>query len=1022
MLSSGDKFKNTSPQNIDEHGRPVPTRRLSNNTSRSSQNVDEHYRPTPTRRLSNNVSRSSSNKERQNYYRNIHRSRSSSSSNIAAAQNPSYQQPQYQHQSSARQQTPSATPRVYHRKTSSEIIREYSNPKPGSPSIISNNYPNASMVDGHTPPAGFIPPTYHYPNYQPTPLHAPLSCSNTRIASPMNNPSNSHLKSRSEQYQHQRGRHTYGNATPQLNAPYTSSTVGYPQSQLPSSSHSSIQQFNPNLQNAAHSLMHANNYSQYHLPQKFSNSTVSDAYSTQQQYYPEEQIIYQSPTRDSPTRFNSLGLKNKSMNEGLQKSVGAMPTSWTPVPPPRKPSLPDTPPNPSAVKHEVEAENIVRENSRPLAPATPILPEDSIISNSNAGPLQEAESVLEAEASPLEAIRAPPQIAKAPLVKVEDSILIETGQRKIETIIEIESPPPNLPKLQEKSGLDIAGQERTFTRAEHVRLFLSVLALASCLFLGFMDTTIVSTALPAIASYFNALDGMNWVITSYLLTSTALQPLYGKFANIFGRKMTLLTAVFLFLLGSLGCGVAPNLIFLIVSRAVAGVGGGGLYSLCIIIVSDLVPIRLRSAYMTVLSTTFAFSSVVGPIAGGYMVDYMGWRWAFYINLPIGVVAIVMVLYLIEFPDSEGSIWSKLQKVDFIGCIVLIFGTITLMFGTNFSSQYGWGNILIVWLLLAGIVILFIFMVIEFKAVKDPIVPYEVFNRTTTSIFLAAFFQGFILMVTIFYIPMFFQIVQLDSASNSGLQTLPFLLSMVIVSTCTGFAITYTDSYRIYLWTGGVLMTIGVGLFSTITDKTAMWVIYIYQVIIGTGCGLNFQPSIIAVQVKSSMEHMPIVTALLGFTRSMGGIFGISIFGSLFNSLVSSYIQFRLKNIDVSKVMASLESISKLPAHQLRVVRQAYMHGLKWIYLILIPISIITLLISLFAEHKSLKPVSRQVKTKKEGMFKRVTKVFRKKRKSKELLGEIVVDKLNDSEEDIYRNLSPIPAPRPFSSFAGMEDR
>lgn len=292
------------------------------------------------------------------------------------------------------------------------------------------------------------------------------------------------------------------------------------------------------------------------------------------------------------------------------------------------------------------------------------------------------------------------------------------------------------------------------TRAQFISVFICFIF---AVFLVAIDTTIISTAIPAIATEFQALDQISWVGSGFFLTSTAFSPVYGELTNIFGRKPTFLVAVFLFELGSLMCGIAPSMLVLILGRVVAGIGGGGIFSCVLIMLSDVTSLRDSGKYQGVIGAVFGLSSVIGPLLGGVFTDRLTWRWCFLINLPIGVLAATIIFYMLKFPSPEGDMFEKLKKVDYLGTSVIVVATTVLLVPLQFGgSVWKWTDPKTISMLVLGVLLIVLFAYVETKA-SHPIIPPRLFaNRTVTSGLLSAFFLGCVFISLFYYVPTYFQ--------------------------------------------------------------------------------------------------------------------------------------------------------------------------------------------------------------------------------------------------------------------------
>ncbi|CAG8439918.1 5459_t:CDS:10 [Dentiscutata heterogama] len=414
------------------------------------------------------------------------------------------------------------------------------------------------------------------------------------------------------------------------------------------------------------------------------------------------------------------------------------------------------------------------------------------------------------------------------------------------------------------------------------QVLLVFVGLALAIFLAALDQTIVATALPAIAIEFNALDQISWVGTAYLLTATGFQPTYGALSDIFGRKYVFLAAILLFELGSLLCGLSVNMTMLIISRGIAGMGGGGLIGMVLIIISEIVSIKDRGKYQGMIGGCFGIASVVGPLLGGAFTDKVTWRWAFFINLPLGVITFISVVILLHLPIPTGSLWSKLKLIDWWGSFTLVAATILLLLPLNWAgSKYAWSDPIIIVLLCLGAVGYIIFILIEAKFAKVPIAPPACFSVNI--------FHGMTFFALIFFVPLYFQVVKSESATTSGLELLPFILGLVFMAIFSGQLVSRTVfiTYGALCILGSILMAVGSGLISTFSEDTSRSQIIGYSLIAGFGVGLIIQVTVLAGQGVVEPKDIATVTSLLTFFRTMGAVFGVAILGSVFNNVFNS---------------------------------------------------------------------------------------------------------------------------------------
>ncbi|KAG9294608.1 hypothetical protein G9A89_008087 [Geosiphon pyriformis] len=421
---------------------------------------------------------------------------------------------------------------------------------------------------------------------------------------------------------------------------------------------------------------------------------------------------------------------------------------------------------------------------------------------------------------------------------------------------------------------------------------LVLIGLAFGVFLAALDLTIVATALPKIASDFNSLNQIAWVVTAYLLTTTAFQPTYGKMSDIFGRKAAFLFAILTFELGSLLCGIAPNIISMILFRAIAGIGGGGIFSMTMIIISDIVSLKDRGKYQGIIGACFGIASLVGPLAGGAFTDHLTWRWCFFINLPFGVITVLTVVFVLKLPKPQGSLKEKLKRIDWWGTITVILATVTLLLPLNWGGdEYAWDSPIIIALLILGGFFFILFGYIEGWIAIEPVASPRLFkNRTVVACFAVNLFQGMAFFSLVYYIPIYFQVIKGETATISGLELLPFVLGVVIASISSGQFISRAKnaSKQILCLFGAAFITIGSGLISTLNEDSNREKQIGYLMIAGLGVGLIMQTTLLAGQAAVMYKDVAAVTSMLNFFRSIGSVFGVAIIGTIFkNELVKN---------------------------------------------------------------------------------------------------------------------------------------
>ncbi|ETN36532.1 uncharacterized protein HMPREF1541_08810 [Cyphellophora europaea CBS 101466] len=423
-------------------------------------------------------------------------------------------------------------------------------------------------------------------------------------------------------------------------------------------------------------------------------------------------------------------------------------------------------------------------------------------------------------------------------------------------------------------------------------LFFLTLGLSLTTFVIALDNTIIATAIPRITTVFNSLDDVGWYGSSYLLTTTSLQPSFGKVYTYFNVKTTFIIALTIFEVGSVLCGAATNSTMLIVGRAVAGVGAAGLFSGGMTIIGYSVPLRRRPIFIGFVSSMFGIASVVGPILGGAFTDRVSWRWCFYINLPIGAIAILTVFFFFKNPDRDHSnltLKQKIQNIDLLGALFLISAIVCLLLALQWGGiTYPWRDSK-VWGCLLGFGLLIVtFTCIQLWKGEQATLPPRIMLHQRT-VFTCAFFSAFLAMglyTHIYYLPFYFQAVKGTTAEGSGIRTIPYLVSNTLFSIVIGATITFVGWYVPFTWFGSALFTVGSGLLYTLKVHSSAGEWIGYQILTGGGSGTCVQIPFIAVQVVLAKKDMPTGNAVAIFFNSLGGAISISIAQNIFaNTLV-----------------------------------------------------------------------------------------------------------------------------------------
>jgi EmrB/QacA subfamily drug resistance transporter len=501
----------------------------------------------------------------------------------------------------------------------------------------------------------------------------------------------------------------------------------------------------------------------------------------------------------------------------------------------------------------------------------------------------------------------------------------------------------------------------------HRQILVIMSGLMMGMFLAALDQTIVSTALPTIVGDFHHSNLLSWVITVYLLASTASTPIWGKAGDLYGRKRLFQLAIVVFLVGSALCGLSRNIFELIAFRGLQGIGGGGLLSLAFAIIGDVIPPRERGRYQGYFGAVFGVSSVIGPLAGGFAVDHLTWRYIFYVNLPLGVVALMVTNRVLRLPMHKREV-----NIDWWGAILLVAGVSCILLAVQLGgSTYPWESWQIIGLFVLGALVLAGFALWEAVA-PEPILPLGLFRlRIFTVSNIISFVSGVAMFGALAFLPQYLQLVHGVSATESGLLLLPLLVGLLAMSIGSGIYISRTGRYRWFPLAGTTIVTIGLALLSRLGAHTSLTIVGLDILVFGIGLGLFMQVLTLVVQNAVPMKELGVATSSVTFFRSMGGAIGASALGAVLTAGITAelprYLPPAVLAVSGNKAGALIGSPAQLdalkrthPAIHEGII-QAYSHAIDRLFLVAVPVSILSVIAALFINQVRLRTSNTQTR-------------------------------------------------------------
>ncbi|MBW9095297.1 MFS transporter [Microbacterium jejuense] len=493
------------------------------------------------------------------------------------------------------------------------------------------------------------------------------------------------------------------------------------------------------------------------------------------------------------------------------------------------------------------------------------------------------------------------------------------------------------------------------------RIWIIFSALIAGMLLSSLDQTIVSTAMPTIVGELGGVSHQVWITTAYILATTIVMPIYGKFGDVLGRRRLFMVAIAIFTLASVGCAFATDFWMFVVFRAIQGLGGGGLMILSQAIIADIVPADQRGKYLGPLGGIFGLAAVAGPLLGGFFVDHLTWQWAFYINIPVGIAAFLVAVFALKLPNKKAE-----KPIDWLGVLFLSIATTCLIFFTDFggSADHGWDDGF-TWAWGAGLVAASGLFIFTESRVADPIMPLSMFRNP---IFINATAIGMAIGIGMFaalgFVPTFLQMSSGTSAAASGLLMLPMMVGVMGTSIASGLLITKTGKYKLFPIVGTVIVGIAMILMTTLTAATPIWLICVYLFLFGVGLGCIMQVVVLVVQNAVPASDLGTATSTNNYFREVGAALGTAVFGTLFTTRLTENLTKVFTDAGATAEQAGQATstidpsvLNELPDAIRTGVVDAYADALAPVFWYLVPFIAVAFILALFLKQIPLSDVA-----------------------------------------------------------------